>query len=316
MGEKILIDTDIGDDIDDAEAIAMALHSPEVEIVGVTTVFRNALARARIARKLLDLGGRKEIPVYAGCNQPLMFKVDDTAIPCQYTQDLDSVNIDTDVHAVDFIIDTIMSSPGEIILVPIGALTNVALAMMKEPRIKETVKEVVWMGGAFYYHFRTWNALCDPEAVRYVFENIPEKLTVISRDVCLKCVFTAEQIDKVASQATDPMLMYLMKLVRLWQKGRKKQGSVIFDALTIAAIFASDQFLEYKKEYVGVETRGEFTRGMTFVYEEPFANLFREKGSEGEKLVLNNPPIKVACDVKGGEFVEFYIERLLRKAAT
>lgn len=207
-----------------------------------------------------------------------------------------------------------MSSPGEITLVPIGALTNVALAMMKEPRLKDAVKSIVWMGGAFYYHFRTWNALCDPEAVRYVFENIPEKLVVVSRDVCLKCVFTPEQIDAVEAQAKDPMLVYLIKLVRLWQKDRKKQGSVIFDALTIAAIFASDRFIEYKDEHVGVETRGEFTRGMTFVYEPPFDNLFRRIGSEGEKLVLNNPPIKVACDVKGEEFVKFYIERLLKSS--
>lgn len=314
MAEKILIDTDIGDDIDDAEAIVMALNSPEVEIVGITTVFRNTKARARITKRLLDLGGYSDIPVYVGCGQPMMFKVDDEAIPCQYTPDLDSLEIDTGVHAVDYIIDTVMSAPGEIILVPIGALTNIALAMMKEPRLKDAVKSIVWMGGAFYYHFRTWNALCDPEAVRYVFENIPEKLTVVSRDVCLKCVFTSEQIDRVEAAAKDPMLVYLMKLVRLWQKDRKKQGSVIFDALTIAAIFASDRFLQYKDEYVGVETRGEFTRGMTFVYEHPFAERFRKHGTESEKLVLNNPPIKVACDVKGEEFVDFYIDRLLKNS--
>lgn len=312
MAEKILIDTDIGDDIDDAEAIAFALHSPEVETVGITTVFKNTLARARITRRLLDLGGRDDIPVYAGCGQPLMFKVDVDEIPNQYTDDLGSIAIDTNVHAVDFIIDTVMSAPGEITLVPIGALTNIALAMMKEPRLAKNTKRIYWMGGAFYYHFRTWNALCDPEATRFVFENAPEQLTVVSRDVCLKTVFTADQIDAVEAQAPNEMVAYLMKLVRLWQKGRNKQASVIYDPLTIAAIFTGDRFLSYKKEHVGVETRGEFTRGMTFVYEEPFDALFRKKGTEGEKLVLNNPPIEVACDVKGGDFVEFYIDRLLK----
>jgi purine nucleosidase/pyrimidine-specific ribonucleoside hydrolase len=312
MAKKILIDTDIGDDIDDAEAIVLALNSPEVEIVGITTVFKNTLARAKITRKLLDLGGRGDIPVYVGCGQPLMFKVDDKEIPCQYTNDLDSVIINTDIHAVDFIIDTIMASPGEITLVPIGALTNIALAMMKEPRIKEAVKEIVWMGGAFYYHFRTWNALCDPEAVRYVFENIPAKLKIVSRDVCNKCIFTAEQIDMVANKAKNPMLGYLIELIRLWQNSQEDQGSIIFDALTIAAIFDSDCFLKFKDEYVGVETQGVFTRGMTFVYEENFARTMRKKGSEVEKCILQNSPIKVAYDVKAEEFVKFYIERLLK----
>ncbi|NSW92658.1 MAG: nucleoside hydrolase [Firmicutes bacterium] len=104
---KIIIDTDIGDDIDDALAISFALNSPEVEIIGITTVFRNTDARAKIAGKLLKLAER-DIPVYAGCKQPIINREDDLQIPCQYSKDMDDFTYNKEIHAVDYIINTVM----------------------------------------------------------------------------------------------------------------------------------------------------------------------------------------------------------------
>lgn len=165
MAERIIIDTDIGDDIDDAQAIVLALKSPEVEIVGVTTVFRNVRARAQITKHLLGLGGRSDIPVYMGCGQPLLVDVDLERIPPQYGDELRDIDIDESVHGVDFLIDTVNASPREITVVAIGPATNIAMALRRDERFAKNVKEIIWMGGAFYFHFRTWNAVWDPEAV-------------------------------------------------------------------------------------------------------------------------------------------------------
>jgi purine nucleosidase/pyrimidine-specific ribonucleoside hydrolase len=302
MAKKIIIDTDIGDDIDDAEAIVLALRSPEVEIVGITTVFKNVAARARITERLLELGGAPQIPVYCGCGQPMMFRVDEEEIPPQYGEELDTIEIDRNEHAVDYIIRTVMASPGEITLVPIGALTNVALAILREPVVKKAVKEIVWMGGAFYYHFRTWNAVCDPDAVRVVFES-GAPLRVVSRDVSLKCVLSPEQVDALR-KPQDPAVRYLAELTDRWHGAAKRQP-ILFDPLTIAAIF-DDRFLKFKPEYVGVETKGEFTRGLTFLYNSRYTKL----GLPADKDVFARDPIQIAYDVDGPGFVSFFIDRL------
>ena len=85
---KIIIDTDIGDDIDYALAVSFALNSPELELIGITTVFRNTDARAKIAANLLHLAG-KGIPVYAAYRQPIINREDDLQVPCQYSDDMD-----------------------------------------------------------------------------------------------------------------------------------------------------------------------------------------------------------------------------------
>lgn len=304
MPLRIIIDTDIGDDIDDAEAIVLALKSPEVEVLGVTTVFKNVLARARIARRLLELGGAPEVPVYCGCPQPMMFRVDEQEIPPQYGAELDSIEIDRRRHAVDYIIDTVMGAPGEITLVPIGALTNIALAILKEPAITKAVKEIVWMGGAFYYHFRTWNAACDPDAVRVVFE-AGAPLRVVSRDVSMKCELSPEQVDQLR-KPSHPAVRYLAELTDRWHTSARRQP-ILFDPLTIAALF-EDRFLKFRPEYVGVETRGEFTRGLTFVYNSRYTRL----GLPADRDVFARAPINVAYDVDGPGFVRWFIDRLSR----
>lgn len=194
MPEKIMIDTDIGDDIDDALALIYALRSG-LDIIGVTTVFRNAALRARMASALLaayDAGG---IPVCAGVDTPLTapihsrendcYTASGEYIPCQYAQNMDQAGYSPQ-HAVDFLIEKADEYAGQITLIPIGPLTNVAMAIRKAPKTMRRLKGITLMGGVFEQSFGEWNILCDPEAARIVFTSgIP--LRAVSLDVTMQC---------------------------------------------------------------------------------------------------------------------------------
>jgi purine nucleosidase len=148
MAHKVILDTDVGMYYDDAMAIMFAARSPEIELLGVTTVYADTQKRARIARKILNTIGREDVPVAAGIGPPLQgtwlsFPFEGQNILEDGDEDLAPI----DEHAVNFIIRTIMENPGEVSLVAVGPQTNVAVAMRMEPRILEAVKEIVIMGG-------------------------------------------------------------------------------------------------------------------------------------------------------------------------
>ena len=150
---RMILDTDPG--IDDALALFLALASPEVQLEAITTVGGNVNVNhtTHNALALLELAGRTDIPVARGCNQPIVRQpvyadnvhgdngLGGLQLPVTQLQPVAA-------HAVDVIIEKIMGSPGEITLVPIGPLTNIALALRREPRIVQSVREVVIMGGA------------------------------------------------------------------------------------------------------------------------------------------------------------------------
>jgi uridine nucleosidase len=154
--ENIIIDCDPG--IDDAMAILLALNSPELNVVGLTTVFGNTsvAATTRNALNLLDLAGRTDIPVARGADFPLVaargmlgefVHGSDGMGGIGWTKVNNPAQREDARHAAQFIVDTVMARPGEITLVPIGPLTNIALALQLEPRIAQNVKRVVIMGG-------------------------------------------------------------------------------------------------------------------------------------------------------------------------
>lgn len=154
--ENIIFDTDPG--IDDAMALLLALSSPEINVVGLTTVFGNTHidGTTRNALNLLDFAGRTDIPVARGAGRPMVAPPgmlgefvhgSDGMGNIGWTQ-VNNPNQKTDPrHAAQFIVDTVMSRPGEITLVPVGPLTNIGLALQLEPRIVQNVKRVVLMGG-------------------------------------------------------------------------------------------------------------------------------------------------------------------------
>jgi len=293
---KIIIDTDIGDDIDDALAIAFALNSPEVDLIGVTTVFKNTDARAKIAVNLLKLAGR-DIPVYAGCGQPIINREDVAQIPCQYSEDMNRFTYNKHIHAVDYIINTVMESDGDITLVPIGPLTNIGMAILKCPELKTKLKEIVLMGGCYYSHCNEWNIRCDPEAAKIVFESgIPIK--AVGLDVTLKCRLSEEDINLI-DNSTSPITKLLSELIRRWRNVTKALP-ILHDPLAICAVF-NDNIIEMKNEEILVETKGEYTRGTTF-----------NKTCLDRNNKIVDSHIKVAKNVDEKAFVKLFLERIIQ----
>lgn len=154
---KVIFDTDPG--IDDAMALLLALSSPEIEIIGVTTVFGNTNVEAttRNALNLLNFAGRPDIPVAKGASRPMVLPLgltgefvhgDDGMGNIGWTTVHNAAQKPIDMHAAQFIVETIMRQPGEITLVAVGPMTNVGLALQLEPRIAQHTRNVVIMGGS------------------------------------------------------------------------------------------------------------------------------------------------------------------------
>ena len=193
MPTKIILDCDPGHD--DAVAMLLAAGNPEIELLGITTVGGNhTLDKVTHNAQVVATIAGIDAPIYPGVTRPLVRPVEvaedihgDTGMEIHnYRLPEPTVQVQ-DTHAVDFIIDTVMShEPGTVALVPTGPLTNIALAVRKEPRIAQRVKEVVLMGGG--YHVGNWTAVAefnikiDPEAAHIVF-NESWPLTMVGLDL-------------------------------------------------------------------------------------------------------------------------------------
>ena len=206
MRQKIIIDTDPGQD--DAVAILLALASPdELEMLGITTVAGNVpLSRTSTnARKVLELGGRPDIPVHAGCMRPMLRKPR-TAEYVHGPTGLNGPDLPEPkmplgkAHGVDWIIETLMAHPaGTITLCTLGPLTNVGMALVKAPAIAERIQRIVMMAGAYFEVGNVtpaaeFNVYVDPEAADVVMRSgIP--ITVQPLDVSHQVLSTRERIE-------------------------------------------------------------------------------------------------------------------------
>ena len=274
MMNRIILDCDPGHD--DAIALILAHGNPEIELVAVTTVHgnqtidkvtRNALAVARIA-------GITGVPFAAGAHRPLV-RTAEVADSIHGESGLDgpalpSPSFSPDPrHAVDLIIDTILSSPpGTITLVPTGALTNIALAVRKEPRIASLVKEVVLMGGG--YHGGNWSAaaefniIIDPEAAHIVF-NESWKLTMVGLDVTHQALATPDVIAAITAVNTAPARFVLELLDFFGQTYREAQGCEyppVHDPCAVALVI-DPTVMTVVRVPLDIELTGSLTLGMT-----------------------------------------------------
>ena len=275
MPRKIIIDTDPG--VDDAMAIFFALRSPELDVIGLTTVFGNVhtnLATTN-ALRLLEIAGRTDIPVAQGADNPLAvpFK---GPVPFVHGDDGQG-----NVHlrppktrpvaqsAAQFIIEQVMAAPGEITLVPVGPLTNIALALRLEPRLAQNVKEVVLMGG---------NALCpcnatpaaeanihnDPEAADVVF-GAGWPVTMVGLDVTHTVNMTPDHLERYA-RADNPLAQHITRIVPHYQAYFENaygiRGIYVHDSSAIAYVINPALF-ETARWPVRVETQG-ISRGKTW----------------------------------------------------
>ncbi|GGV37725.1 ribonucleoside hydrolase [Streptomyces griseoflavus] len=274
MAKKIILDCDPGHD--DAIALLLAHGNPDIELVAVTTVVgnqtlekvtRNALSVARIA-------GITGVPFAAGCPRPLVRAIE-TAPDIHGETGLDgpvlpepTLELDRR-HAVDLIIDTVMShAPGEITLVPTAGLTNIALAARKEPRIVERVREVVLMGGG--YHEGNWSAVAefniiiDPEAAHIVF-NESWPVTMVGLDLTHQALATPEVAEKIAAVGTGPARFVGELLDFFGATYKEAQGfehPPVHDPCAVAYVI-DPSVMTVRRAPVDVELSGGLTLGMT-----------------------------------------------------
>ncbi|MBD8168614.1 nucleoside hydrolase [Erwinia persicina] len=195
MVKKIIIDCDPG--IDDAIAILLAIADPEIKLMGITTIAGNISVDKTFknAREITELAGKSDIPVFKGTSRPLMFAAGKTTM-VHGENGLGGIELpepvqeDSGYHAVDFIIKTVMENPGEIIICPIGPLTNIALALIKEPALADNIKDIVLMGGAAFCPgnitaYAEFNFYVDPHAAHIVFDTA-RHVTMLGLDVTEK----------------------------------------------------------------------------------------------------------------------------------
>lgn len=274
MPTKIILDCDPGHD--DAIAMLLAWGSPEIDLVGVTTVMgnqtiekvtRNALAVARVA-------GITGVPFARGAHRPLVRQVE-VAESIHGASGLDGPVLPEPIiqldprHAVDFIIDTIMAAEiGEITLVPTGALTNIAMAVRKEPRIVERVKQVVLMGGGV--NIGNWSAtsefniVIDPEAAHIVF-NERWPLTMVGLDLTHEALATPTVVAAIAAVDTAPARFVGELLEFFGATYRDQQGfeyPPVHDPCAVAFVI-DPTVMRVTRVPLDVELTGTLTLGMT-----------------------------------------------------
>lgn len=273
---KIIIDTDPGQD--DAVAILLALGSPdELDLLGITTVAGNVpLALTSVnARKVCEVAGKTDVPVYAGCDKPLKRDL----VTAEYVHGktgLDGIELPAptmplqSMHAVDFIIHELRRhAPGTVTLCPLGPLTNIATALTRAPDIADRIAEIVLMGGAYFEVGNAtpaaeFNIYVDPEAADIVFKS-GVKLTVLPLDVTHKALVTHERVAKFEALGTR-----VGQVVASWTHFFERfdmakygtAGAPLHDPTVIAYVLRPDLFTG-RHINVEIETEGKYTTGMT-----------------------------------------------------
>jgi len=314
--KQIIIDTDIGTDVDDALALALAARSPEIELLGVTTACGDAALRARIARKILSLAGKEEIPVAAGCGPSLLRTNPGFMLGHEGEGILEGDEDGTPYypeHAVDLLVDKIKEAPEKLTIVTIGPVTNVALAIIKEPWIIERVERLVIMGACLYPERvgggkveipeqlaarMEHNLGIDPEAAEVVLgAGIP---TVLVPAEVTYSVWLTDQDRSTLRGINTPLANTLSTAVDIWvevfQKFFPTLGlpaslgrAYLHDPLAVATAF-DRRFVEIEPMHVRLERR------------EGALRTLREPGKE--------PNAEVAVSVDGAAFRAFFLERM------
>ena len=274
MPRKIIIDTDPGQD--DAVAILLALASPEIEVLGITCVAGNVPLPLthKNARIICELAGRPDVPVFAGCDRPMVRKLV-TAEHVHGKTGLDGIALPDpvmplqDQHAVDFLIDTLRrEDPGTVTLVPIGPLTNIATAMQRAPDIIPRIAQIVLMGGAYFEvgnitPAAEFNIYVDPEAAKIVFDSGVD-LVVMPLDVTHKALTTRPRIEafRALGHVGEVVASWTDFFERFDMQKYGSEGAPLHDPCTIAFLLWPELFTG-RRVNVEIETVSELTLGMT-----------------------------------------------------
>ncbi len=289
---KLFLDTDIGTDVDDALALAFALNSPEIESLAVTVVSTEVKLRSRLAAKILKTWSCDDIPVAAGradtfdnrtvfanpVNQQGVLTADDPVPPG---------------NAIDLMIEAIQSHPGEVTLVSIGQLTNVATAFSQAPELTEQVQRLVMMAGAVEHERKIeYNVRCDPAAAAYVFD-LPVEKILIPLDVTTRCKYREQYHTELAGGGTARSAL-IWQMIQAWQEATGRIEPILHDPLAVAISFVPELVtLEPMCLTVATEAGPGVELGQLIV--------------QGEE-----PNARVAVDVDVERFEMLFAERLAR----
>lgn len=280
MARKLILDVDTG--TDDAVAIMLAALHPALDLLAVTTVNGNVEVQYCTDNTLrtLDFIGRGDIPVYQGCPKPLVRP--DFPVPRSLKKD-DGIHIKElplppatsrkqDKNAVEFLIETFRHATEEIVLVPVGPLTNIAAAITADPDFVKNVKEIVIMGGAHYTGNVTpaaeFNVWADPEAAAIVFSAGFAKLTMVPLDATFQALVTSVQakaLEDLGSNAGIAASRFIAQRIKGYDSTQpmKVAGAApVHDAVCVAYL-VRPELLETKHVSVVVETQGVHTVGRT-----------------------------------------------------
>jgi len=322
--KRVIIDTDPG--TDDAMAIILALNSPELKVEALTVVPGNVDGRQGLenALKIVSLAGRCDITVAGGAQHPLNQKL----ITAQFWHgkngladvELPPSKCKADPRfGPDLIIETIHKYPHEVTLIPVGPLTNIALAVSKDPSIAGLIKDIVIMGGSItggnVDGAAEANIYNDPEAAQIVF-NAGWMVTMVGSDVGERTLITRKYLAQLQS-SQGPQSDFIAKIADFYLTRSEKSGysgAAMYDPLAVG--IALDPTLGTLKEmHVDVETRGEFTRGETVANRmgSNENNVLHGDHYEIEGVIELKPNARVCLASDADRFLQLFVNRVKGK---
>ena len=305
---RIILDTDPG--VDDALTVLLALASPEIQLEALTTICGNIGIEktTRNALAVLELANASHIPVARGCESPLVSLLGKSGEAVHGTSGLGQANLPepkaqpVKQHAIDYLIERILAEPGQITLFTIGPMTNLALAIRKDPRIVPAIKELIIMGGAIRQGgnvtpLAEFNIHADAHAAHIVFHSgIP--ITLVPLDATYKCLLTyadIEHLNRINSRIARFVRDSTSDYMDFYRKYEGFDGCALHDPLTLAVILAPELFT-FEEHHVDVDISGGVGNGNTF--------------ADFMKVSKKPANMRVALDVRGRDFVELFLQRM------
>jgi inosine-uridine nucleoside N-ribohydrolase len=308
-------------------ALMLALNSPELDVRAITVVPGNVTAQLGLenALRMMSLANRCDIPVAAGAQHPLFQKL----ITAEFWHGKNGLaNIELPPSkckvdsrfAPDLIIQMVHESPHEITLVPVGPLTNIALAVEKDPSIVPLVKEVILMGGSIsggnVNAAAEANINNDPEAAQVVFQAGWASLTMVGLDVGDKTLLSRKYLDQLGA-THGPVNDFIYKVASFLVELSAKFGSPgtpMYDPLAVG-VAVDATLVKAPPMHVDVETRGEFTRGETVANRR---GAIERNVLHGDRYVIEGvdrvePNAKVCVDVEADRFLQLFVSRIRGK---
>jgi len=294
----VLVDSDIGDDIDDALALALILQSPEIDLLGITTVYGDTRLRARLAQHLLHVFGREDVCVAIGEEAPIQPRHRPSGVPQAAIVDHRVIlpTIST-LSGPELIIKTALAHRGRLTLLCLGPLTNVAKALSLEPDLFMAIRGIVMVGGNSSLPFPDWNIRSDARAAQIVLgAGIPVKM--LGWNITTRCQFRAGEIRKLRdSHSRQARVLY--QLLEVWRRHRPRWQSALpylHDPVGVVTLCAPE-LLEFQEMTARVLGQGPFKGFMV-------------------SRVMDGPLIQAAVSIHAEGTREWVMERLLTPSRT